>query len=47
MAERREDRAIWEYVREVKRERNVGIWKRGGKREEYWNTEEMREERGL
>ena len=28
----REERGIWEYGREERRERNIGIWQRGGKR---------------
>ena len=33
--ERREEREIWEYGSEEKRERNIGILQRGGKREQY------------
>ena len=47
MAERRGERGILEYGREEGRDRNMGIWQRGGKRKEYGNMAERREERGI
>ena len=41
--ERREEREILEYGRDMDRERSIVIWKRGGKREEYGNMAERRE----
>ena len=47
MEERREERGIGEYGREEGRQRNREIWKRGGKREEYGNMEDMRDDKGI
>ena len=35
MADIREEGGIWEYGREEGREGGMGIWQRGGKREEH------------
>ena len=47
MEDMREERGIWEHGRYEERERNMGILQRGGKREEYGNMEERREEIGI
>ena len=44
MAERRKERGILKYGRYEGRDRNMGIWKIHGKREEYGNITEMRKE---
>ena len=47
MAERRKERGILKYGRYEGRDRNMGIWKICGKREEHGHLAEMRKERGI
>ena len=47
MAEMREERKLLKCGREEGRGGNMGIWQKGGKREEYGFMEKRREDRGI